>query len=295
MAIHPTAVVEPGAEIAQGCEIGPFAVVGANVKLGAGTSVGAHALVAGHTTVGQGNRIFPFAALGGVPQDLKYRGEPTRLEIGDRNVIREFVTLNRGTTKDRGVTTIGDDNLFMSYSHVAHDCIVGNQCVLANCSTLGGHVVLVIGSGCLFMANSHVGHDCRVADGAIVANSVALAGHVTVEDHVHLSGLAAVHQFVRIGRLSFVSGLTGVTMDVAPYTTVAGPRAELGGLNAVGMQRAGFTEEQLGRVKQAYKIVFRSGLGLAEAIAELEKELAVHVEIAHLVAFLKGTQRGVTR
>jgi len=257
MAIHPTAVVEPGAQVDPGCEIGPFAVVGANVKLGAGTSVGAHAVVAGHTTVGRENRIFPFAAIGGVPQDLKYRGEPTRLEIGDRNTFREYVTINLGTAGGGGVT--------------------------------------VIGSGCLFMANSHVGHDCRVADGAIVANSVALAGHVTVEDHVHLSGLAAVHQFVRIGRLSFVSGLTGVTMDVAPYTTVAGPRAELGGLNTVGMQRAGFTEEQLGRVKQAYKIVFRSGLGLAEAVAELEKELAVHAEVAHLVAFLKGTQRGVTR
>jgi len=257
MAIHPTAIVEAGAEVDPSCEVGPYAVVGANVKLGAGTIVGAHAVLSGHTTLGRENRVFPFAALGGVPQDLKYRGEPTRLEIGDRNTFREYTTLNLGT--------------------------------------VGGGGVTVIGSGGLFMANSHVGHDCRIGDGAIIANSVALAGHVTIEDHVHLSGLAAVHQFVRIGRLSFVSGLTGVTMDVAPYTTVAGPRAELGGLNTVGMQRAGFGEEQLGRVKQAYKIVFRSGLGLAEAIGELEKTLGAHPEIAHLVTFLKGTQRGVTR
>lgn len=257
MAIHPTAIVEAGAEVDPSCEIGPYAIVGAHVKLGAGTTVGAHAVVSGHTTLGKQNRIFPFAAIGGIPQDLKYRGEPTRLEIGDRNTFREYATVNLGT--------------------------------------VGGGGVTVIGSGGLFMANSHVGHDCRIADGAIVANSVALAGHVIIEDHVHLSGLAAVHQFVRIGRLSFVSGLTGVTMDVAPYTTVAGPRAELGGLNTIGLQRAGFGEEQLARVKQAYKIVFRSGLGLAEAIAELEKELAAHPEIAHLVAFLKGTQRGVTR
>ena len=257
MAIHPTAIVEAGAQVDPSCEVGPYAVVGANVKLGAGSIVGAHAVLSGHTTLGRENRIFPFAALGGVPQDLKYRGEPTRLEIGDRNTFREYTTINLGT--------------------------------------VGGGGVTVIGSGGLFMANSHVGHDCRIGDGAIIANSVALAGHVTIEDHVHLSGLAAVHQFVRIGRLSFVSGLTGVTMDVAPYTTVAGPRAELGGLNTVGMQRAGFGEEQLGRVKQAYKIVFRSGLGLAEAIAQLEKELGAHPEIAHLVTFLKGTQRGVTR
>jgi UDP-N-acetylglucosamine acyltransferase len=192
-----------------------------------------------------------------MPQDLKYRGEPTRLVVGSRNTFRECVTINRGTAQGGGVTTIGD--------------------------------------GCLFMAYSHVGHDCTVGDGAIVANSVALAGHVLLEDHVHLGGLAASHQFCRIGRLAFVSGLTGVTMDVAPYCTVAGPRAELGGLNVVGMQRAGMTEEQVGRVKQAYKILFRSNLGVAEAIAQMEAELGTYPEIAHLVAFVRGSQRGITR
>jgi UDP-N-acetylglucosamine acyltransferase len=257
MAIHPTAVVEPGAELDPSCDVGPYAVVGPHVKVGPGCVIGPHAVLSGHTTLGRENRVFPFAHLGGVPQDLKYRGEPTRLEIGDRNTFREYVTVNLGT--------------------------------------VGGGEVTSIASGCLLMANSHVGHDCRIGDGAIIANSVALAGHVTLEDHVHISGLAAAHQFTRIGRLAFVSGLTGVTMDVAPYTTVTGARAELAGLNAVGLQRAGFTEEQLGRVKQAYKILFRSGIPLAEAVTRLETELAGHAEIAHLVVFLKASQRGVTR
>ena len=257
MAIHPTAVVEPGAELDPSCEVGPLAVIGAKVRMGPGNVVGPHAVVSGRTTLGQGNRIFPHAVVGGVPQDLKYGGEDTTLEIGDRNTFREAVTINLGTVQGGGATRIGN--------------------------------------GCLFMAYSHVGHDCVVGDGAIVANSVALAGHVVLEDHVHLSGLAAAHQFTRIGRLSFVSGLTGVVMDVAPYCTVVGARAELAGLNVVGLQRAGMTEEQVGRVKQAYKIVFRSNLGLAEAIAQLDSELGKHPEVAHLVAFLKGSQRGVTR
>jgi UDP-N-acetylglucosamine acyltransferase len=257
MAIHSTAVVDPGAEIDPSCEIGPYAVVGPHVKLGARTSVGAHAVVTGRTRMGEGNRVFPHAVMGEIPQDLKYRGEPTALVIGDRNTFRECVTVNLGTVGGGGVTTIGN--------------------------------------GCLLMAYSHVGHDCRVGDGAIIANSVALAGHVVLEDHVHMSGLAAAHQFCRIGRLAFVSGLTGVAMDVPPYCTVAGPRAELAGLNTVGMQRGGMSEEQIGRVKQAYKVVFRSNLGLAEALAELEQELGAHAEIAHFLAFLRSSQRGITR
>lgn len=257
MAIHPTAVVAPGAQLDPSCEVGPFAVVGPDVTLGPRTVVAAHATVTGHTVMGADNRVFPHAVVGEIPQDLKYRGEPTALRIGDRNTFREGVTINLGTVQGGGVTTIGD--------------------------------------GCLFMAYSHVGHDCRIGDGAIIANSVALAGHVLVEDHVHMSGLAAAHQFTRIGRLAFVSGLTGVAMDVPPYCTVAGSRAELAGLNTVGMQRAGMTEEQIGRVKQAYKIVFRSNLGLAEALAQLEQELGGHPEIAHFVGFVKTSQRGITR
>jgi UDP-N-acetylglucosamine acyltransferase len=257
MAIHPTAVVERGAVLDPSCEVGPYAVIGPHVRIGPRTVVGAHAVVSGRTTVGEGNRIFPHAVVGEIPQDLKYRGEPTELAIGDRNTFREGVTVSLGTVQGGGVTRIR--------------------------------------SGCLLMANSHVGHDCDVGDGAIIANSVALAGHVVLEDHVHISGLAAVHQFCRIGRFAFVSGLTGVTMDVPPFCTVAGPRAELAGLNAVGMQRAGMSEERIGRVKQAYKIVFRANLGLAEAIAQVEAELGGHEDVAHFVRFLKGTQRGITR
>jgi UDP-N-acetylglucosamine acyltransferase len=257
MAIHPTAVVDPGAEVDRSCEIGPYAVVGPNVRLGPGNVLAAHAIVTGHTTLGEGNRVFPHAVLGEIPQDLKYRGEPTRLEVGDRNTFRECVTVNLGTVQGGGVTAIGN--------------------------------------GCLLMAYSHVGHDCRIGDGAIIANSVALAGHVILEDHVHISGLAAAHQFCRIGRLAFVSGLTGVAMDVPPYCTVAGPRAELAGLNTVGLQRAGLSDEQLGRIKQAYKVVFRSNLGLAEAVAQLDADLGAHPEVAHFVAFLRSSQRGVTR
>jgi UDP-N-acetylglucosamine acyltransferase len=257
VAIHPSAVVEPGAQLDPSCEIGAFAFVGAGVKMGPGNIVAPHAVITGRTTIGAGNRFFSHSVVGGVPQDLKYRGEPTALEIADRNTFREFVTVNLGTVGGGGVTRIG--------------------------------------SGCLLMANSHIGHDSQVGDGAIIANSVAIAGHVVIEDHVHFGGLSASHQFCRIGRLAFVGGMTGVAMDIAPYCTVAGSRAELAGLNTIGMQRSGMTEEQIGRVKQAYKIVFRSNLGLAEAIGQLEAELAGQPEIDHLLAFLKGSQRGITR
>jgi len=257
MGIHPTAVVESGAQLDPSCEIGPYAVIGAEVRMGPGNTVGPHAVVSGRTTLGAQNRIFPHATIGGIPQDLKYKGEPTSLVIGDRNTFRECVTVNLGTAQGGGVTRIA--------------------------------------SGCLLMAYSHVGHDCEIGDGAVIANSVALAGHVILEDHVHFSAFIGAHQFTRVGRLAFVSALSGVVMDVAPYCTVTGTRAELVGLNTIGMQRAGMTEEQIGRVKQAYKIVFRSNLGLAEAIAELEAELGAHPEIAHFIAFLKASQRGITR
>jgi UDP-N-acetylglucosamine acyltransferase len=257
MSIHPTAVVEPGAQIDPTCEIGPYAVIGGDVVLGPKNVISAHAVVKGHTTLGAGNRVFPQAVLGEIPQDLKYRGEPTRLAVGDGNTFRECVTINLGTDGGGGVTRIAN--------------------------------------GCLFMAYSHVGHDCTIGDGAIIANCVALAGHILIEDHVHISGLAAAHQFTRIGRLAFVSGLTGVAMDVPPYCMVTGGRAELAGLNTVGLQRAGMTEEQIGRVKQAYKVLFRSNLGLSEALGQLEEELGAHPEIQHLVRFVRASQRGITR
>jgi UDP-N-acetylglucosamine acyltransferase len=257
MSIHPTAVVAPGAEIDPSASVGAYSVIGANVKLGPGVQVGPHAVVEGHTTVGANTRIFQFASVGAQPQDLKYAGEPTRLEIGAHNQIREFTTLHIGTTGGGGLTQIGDKNLFMAYSHVAHDCRVGSGCVLANCATL--------------------------------------AGHVTLEDHVTVGGLAAAHQFTRIGKHAFISGGAMVTMDIPPYCTAQGDRAELTGLNTVGLTRHGFTEEQVARIKGAYRTVFRSKLGLREALAKVRAEHPGHAEIEHFVRFIEGSERGVAR
>lgn len=257
MAIHPTAVVDRHAELDGSVEVGPFAVIGPKVKIGARTRVGPHAVIEGDTTIGENNVIFQFAALGAIPQDLKYAGEPTRLQIGNANQIREFATVHIGTAGGGGVTRISDRCLLMANSHVAHDVQLGNDCILAN--------------------------------------SVALAGHVSVEDHVIFGGLAAVHQFTRIGRLAFVSGGAMVTQDVPPYLTVQGDRAEVVGINTVGLTRAHFDEHALARVKGAFKIVFRSKMGLREAIAHVKAEYGGNPEIDHLVAFLEGTQRGIAR
>ncbi len=255
--VHPTALIERGAELDSSVEVGPYAVIGPRVKIGARSRVGAHAVIEGDTTIGEGNHIFQFAALGAIPQDLKYGGEPTRLVIGDGNSLREFCTAHIGTAQGGGVTRIGNK--------------------------------------CLLMANSHVAHDVRLGDGCILANSAALAGHVQVEDHVIFGGLAAVHQFTRIGRLAFVSGGSMVTQDVPPYVTVQGDRAEVAGINTVGLTRAGFDEHALTRVKSAYKILYRMKLGLREAVARVRAEHGGHPEIDHLVAFLDGTERGIAR
>ncbi len=258
MAFHPTAILSPGAEVDPTCEIGQYAVIGPRVKMGPRNVVGAHAVIDGDSTFGEGNRVFPHACLGGIPQDLKFRGERTRLVIGDRNQFREFTTAHLGTEGGGGVTRIGH--------------------------------------GCLFMANSHVAHDCQVGDGCILANSVGLAGHVVLEDHVILGGLGGVHQFTRVGRFAFAAGGAVVVQDVAPYCMVQGDRAQLIGLNTVGLQRAGYTEEQLGRIKDAYRIVFRQKLGLKEACDQVRALHGGHPEIDHLLAFLDGLKdRGLTR
>jgi UDP-N-acetylglucosamine acyltransferase len=258
MAIHTTAIVAPGASVDSSCEIGPYAVIGPQVKMGPRNVVGAHAVVEGDTTLGEGNRIFPHACIGQIPQDLKYRGEPTRLVIGDRNRFREFTTVHIGTAGGGGVTRIGND--------------------------------------CLFMANSHVAHDCVVGDGCILANSVPLAGHVVLEDHVILGGLSAVHQFTRVGRFAFSAGGAIIVQDVAPYCMVQGDRAQVIGLNTIGLARNGFTEEQLGRVKDAFRVVFRQKLGLKEACQQLHAQYGGQPEIDHLVAFLEGVgERGLVR
>ena len=257
MGVHSTAIVAPGAQLHPSVEVGPYAVIGPQVKVGEGTTIGPHAVVEGDTTLGKHNRIWQFASVGAAPQDLKYQGEPTTLVVGDGNQIREFTTLHRGTAGGGGVTRIGSQNLFMAYSHVAHDCVVGSGCVLAN--------------------------------------SVALAGHVEISDHVILGGLAAVHQFTRVGRHAFVAAGSMVVMDVPPFCTVQGDRAELAGLNTVGLTRHGFTPEQVARVKEAYRVLFRSKLGLNEALTNLRAEFKGHPEIDLLLDFIAASKRGLTR
>ena len=227
--VHATAVVAEGAELGKGATVGPYAIIGSNVRLGAECTVGAHAVLDGHTTIGARTKIFSHAAVGFVPQDLKYAGEPTRLELGADNVIREFATLHIGTDGGGGLTQLGDRNLIMAYAHVAHDCILGN--------------------------------------GNILANGATLAGHVILEDDIILGGLSAVHQFVRVGKNAFVSGGSMVAMDVPPYCTVQGDRASLVGLNTVGLKRKGFSAESIRGLKSTYRELFRSGQGLREAIS----------------------------
>ena len=257
MAIHPTAIVDPKARLHSSVEVGPYAVIGPKVKIGEGTTIGPHAVIVGDTAIGARNRIFQFASVGAEPQDLKYAGEDTRLEIGDENLIREFTTLHIGTTGGGGVTRIGNKNLFMAYSHVAHDCQVGNGCVLAN--------------------------------------SVALAGHVEIGDFVVIGGLAGIHQFSRIGRHAFIAAGAVVVMDVPPYCTAQGDRAELVGLNSVGLTRHGYTEEQIRRIKESYQLLFRSKLGLNEALSRIKAEFGNHAEIAFFLDFVCSSKRGITR
>jgi UDP-N-acetylglucosamine acyltransferase len=255
--IHPTAVIAAGAQLHPSVEVGPFAVIGPEVRIGAGSTVGPHAVVEGRTTLGERNRVFQFASVGAIPQDLKYTGEPTALVIGNGNQIREFTTLHIGTAGGGGVTRIGDQNLFMAYSHVAHDSQVGSRCVFANGATL--------------------------------------AGHVHIADFVILGGLSAVHQFTRIGDHAFIAGGAMVVMDVPPFCVAQGDRAELAGLNVVGLQRQGFTEEQLARIKDAYRILFRSKLPLEEAVGRLRVEFGGHSEVERLLDFVTSSKRGLTR
>jgi len=257
MSVHPTAIVAPGARLHATAEVGPYAVIGPQVEIGAGTIIGPHAVIEGRTRLGERNKVFHFASVGAPPQDLKYAGEDSALEIGSENLIREFTTLHKGTTGGGGVTRIGNRNLFMAYAHVAHDCQVGNECVLANAATLGGHV--------------------------------------EVGDHVILGGLAAVHQFTRIGKHAFVAGGAMVVMDVPPFCTAQGDRAELAGINSIGLARHGFSEDQIGRVKEAYRILFRSKLPLDEAVERLRTELGDQPEIQELLTFVTTSQRGLTR
>jgi UDP-N-acetylglucosamine acyltransferase len=255
--IHPTAIVAADAVIAEDVEIGPYAVVGAQVEIGAGSWIGPHAVIQGPTRIGRENRVFQFASIGDAPQDKKYAGEPTRLEVGDRNVFRESVTINRGTTHDRGVTRIGDDNLFMAYSHVAHDCTVGSHCVLANCATLGGHVEL--------------------------------------GDWVIMAGFSGVHQFCKVGAHAFLANNAAVTRDVPPYVMAVGQPARAHSVNSEGLKRRGFTGEQIRSIRDAYRLLFRSGAKQVEAVEELERMAQDRPEIAIFVEFIARSERGLAR
>ena len=255
--IDARAIVSAEAELAANVCIGPFSIIGPQVQIGPRTVVGPHVVINGPTTIGADNRIFQFASIGDAPQDKKYQGEPTRLTIGDRNVFRESCTVNRGTTHDKGVTLIGSDNLFMAYAHVAHDCVVGSHTVFANCAALGGHV--------------------EIGDWAI------------------LGGLTAVHQFTKIGAHAFLGGGAIVTRDVPPYVMVAGNPAVPHAVNSEGLKRRGFTEEQIRHIRDAYRIVYRSDLKLAEALARLAPQADGRPEIRAFVDFIHASTRSLAR
>ena len=251
MAIHPTAVIAPDAVLAPDVEVGAFAVISSGVRIGERCRIGPHVVIDGPTTIGADNQIFQFASIGAAPQDLKYKGEPTRLEVGDRNVFRENCTINRGTTKDQLVTRIGNDNLFMCGSHVGHDCIVGSRCVFANYATLGGHV--------------------------------------EIGDWVHLGGFSGVHQFCKVGPHAFIANNTAVTRDVPPFVMAVGRPAEAHSINAEGLKRRGFTPQQIRNLRNAYRTLYRSKLKLVAAMAELKQLAEAQPELAPLVQFLHET------
>jgi UDP-N-acetylglucosamine acyltransferase len=257
VSIHPQAVVAPGAELAEGVEIGPCAVIGPEVRIGRDTTVGSHAVIEGRTTIGARNRIFQFAALGAIPQDLKYHGEQTVLVIGDENQIREFTTMHIGTEGGGGVTSVGNRNLFMNFSHVAHDCQIGNRVVFANGATLAGHVI--------------------------------------VEDHVIVGGLSAVHQFVRLGESSMLGGGAMVVQDVPPFCVVQGDRAGLVGLNVEGLRRRGFADDELRALRIAYRTLFRSGLTVRDAIRKMREEQTLGEAAKRMLRFVESSKRGICR
>lgn len=257
MAVHASAIVDPRARVDASVEIGPYAIVGADVVIGAGSRVGAHCVIEGPTEIGRDNHIHAHAAVGGAPQDKKYAGEPTLLKIGNGNTIREFVTINRGTVQGGGVTTIGDDNWIMAYVHIAHDCVVGNHTILAN--------------------------------------SVTLAGHVTIHDHAILGGFSLIHQFCKVGAHAFTGMGSKINCDVPPYVIVGSDMSVPRGINSEGLKRRGFSAEQIGAIKRAYKTLYLSGLPLREAREKLAEQAASAPEVALLVEFIDRSERSILR
>jgi UDP-N-acetylglucosamine acyltransferase len=256
MKIHPTAIVDKKAKLADDIEVGPYAIVGPNAEIAKGAVIGSRVTIDGYTAIGERTRIFTGAVIGSPPQDLKYKGQKTFLKIGKDNIIREYVTMNPGTSEGTS-TIVGDGNLFMAYSHVAHDCRVGNSCVIANIGTL--------------------------------------AGHVTLEDRVVLGGLAAIHQFVRVGKMAIIGGCSKVVQDIPPFSTCDGNPTRVYGLNLVGVERAGMSKKAQAELKKAFRILFHSGLALKNSIEKVKKEIAPVEEVTYLLNFLKDSERGICR
>lgn len=255
--IHPTALVSPRAEVAETATIGPYCVIGDHVRIGRETKIESHVVIGGHTELGERNTVFPFVSIGSPPQDVGYKGEDTRVSIGNDNLIKEFVTINRATTKQDWVTIVGNENFLMAYAHVAHDCRLGNRIIMSNAATLGGH--------------TEIG-DCAT-----------------------LGGLAATHQFVRIGAYAFVGGKSGVDRDVPPFMMIAGERARLYGVNRRGLRRHGFSQEVIDGLKKAYRIIWRDEGPLAEAITRAREEVPSSPQLEMLLRFFEGSKRGVLR
>jgi UDP-N-acetylglucosamine acyltransferase len=260
MNIHPTAIVDPGAELDSSVNVGPYVIIEKGVKIGQETTIKPHTVITGPTTIGSGNLIGPFATIGAPPQDLKYKGEETELVIGDNNQIREYVSIHRGTVTDKGITSIGNGNLLMGYVHIAHDCVIGNSAILANAATL--------------------------------------AGHVQIEDHAIIGGLVAVHQFSRIGAYSYIGGLSGISRDVPPFIIVSGIRKQMrvSGINKIGLRRHGFDKETLKKLDKAYKIIFMSpNLLLKDALEQAAGEISDCEPVKQLIDFFHNSKQGVLR
>jgi UDP-N-acetylglucosamine acyltransferase len=257
MKIHPTAIISPDAHLEEGVEIGPYSIIGSDVKIGKNTLIGPHTVIDDYTHIGEGNHIFQFCSIGAPPQDLKFGGEKTRVVIGNFNTIREFVTIHRSTTADIGVTIIGDHNLLMAYTHVAHNCKLENNIIMSNAATL--------------------------------------AGHIHIENYAIISGLTGIHQFCRIGEHCMIGGASAVVKDVPPYVIAQGNHAKLFGLNLIGLKRRNFSEKTIKAISEAYRIIFRSKLLLEDAIKKAEAEVENLPEVNHFIKFIKESERGVCR
>lgn len=255
--IHPSAVIDPNAEIEEGVVIGPFSIVKEGVRIRKGTKLMSNVIIEGDTEIGENCTIFPFTSIGLPPQDMKYKGEKTGVRIGDNNVIREYITIHRASVGGDGYTRIGNNNFLMAYVHIAHDCKIGSNIAMANVATL--------------------------------------AGHILVEDHAVIGGLVAIHQFTRIGAYAMVGGFSGVGQDIPPYMIASGARAKLFGLNTIGLKRHGFSDETMNELKKAYKILFREKHTLKEAIKKVQEDLPYTDEIKHLIEFIQANKRGICR